>query len=96
MLAWIDCLSLSELTADEIRAIAEHERLSEMAALQLGNWLVQLPDGTTRLKHIILDDLEEAIARGDHKHAAELRLTIRHFCETHPDNPGRRAAGTRK
>jgi hypothetical protein len=96
MLAWIDCLSLSELTADEIRAIAEHERLSEMAALSLGHWLVHLPDGSTRLKRIILDDLEDAIARRDHKHAAELRLTIRHFCQTHPENPGRCAAGTRK
>lgn len=87
MLAWIDCLALSELTADEIRAIADHERLSQIAALELGHWLVHLPDGSRRLKRVILDELEAASARGDFARAAELRATIRHFCDTHPENP---------
>jgi hypothetical protein len=86
MLAWIDCLAFSELTADEIRAIADHERLSQIAALELGNWLVQLPDGSRRLKRLILDELEAASARGDFARAAELRATIRRFCDTHPEN----------
>jgi hypothetical protein len=86
MLAWIDCLALSDLTADEIRAIADHERLSQIAALELGNWLVHLPDGSQRLKRLILDELEAASARGDFVRAAELRATIRHFCDTHPEN----------
>ena len=92
MLAWIDCLSLSDLTADEIRAIADHEHLSQMAALELGHWLVHRPDGTRVLKRLILEELEAAAARGDFKRAAELRLTIRHFCDTHPENPARTAA----
>ena len=86
MLAWIDCLALSDLPADEIRAIADHERLSQIAALELGNWLVHLPDGSQRLKRLILDELEAASARGDFARAAELRATIRHFCDTHPEN----------
>jgi hypothetical protein len=86
MLAWIDCLAFSDLTVDEIRAIADHEHLSQIAALELGNWLIQLPDGSKRLKRVILDELEAASARGDFARAAELRATIKHFCDTHPEN----------
>jgi hypothetical protein len=86
MLAWIDCLAFSDLTVDEIRAIADHEHLSQIAALELGNWLVHLPDGSKRLKRVILDELEAASARGDFARAAELRATIKHFCDTHPEN----------
>jgi hypothetical protein len=90
MLAWIDCLALSDLTADEIRAVADHEHLSQIAALELGQWLIGLPDGSVRLKRIILDELEAASARGDFGRAAELRATIRHFCDTHPEKPARK------
>ena len=86
MLAWIDCLAFSDLMVDEIRAIADHEHLSQIAALELGNWLVHLPDGSKRLKRVILDELEAASARGDFARAAELRATIKHFCDTHPEN----------
>jgi hypothetical protein len=87
MLTWTDCLSLSELTADEIRAIAEHQHLSQMAALELGTWLVRQPDGCTYLKRMILDDIAAARARGDASHAARLKLVMKQFCATHPENP---------
>jgi hypothetical protein len=38
---------------------------------------------------MILDDLEAAVARGDILRAARLKLALRHFCDTHPDNPAR-------
>ncbi|MER2507226.1 MAG: hypothetical protein ABTQ27_00530 [Amaricoccus sp.] len=87
MLTWVDCLSLSELTADEIRAIARHEHLSEMAALEMGSWLIEQPDGCRVLKRMILDELENAVARKDLVGAARLKLVMRHFCNTHPENP---------
>ena len=37
MLTFEDCLSLSELTEEEILAIAEHEHIPELAALELGS-----------------------------------------------------------
>jgi hypothetical protein len=89
VLTWIDCLSQSELTADEIRAVAEHEHLSQLAALELGNWLVVRPDGCHMLKRMILDDIERAHARGDPAHAARLKLVMQQFCRTHPENPDR-------
>jgi hypothetical protein len=92
MLTWVDCLSLSELTADEIRAIARHEHLSEMAALEMGSWLVEQPDGCRVLKRMILDELEKAAARNDLVGAARLKLVMQHFSNTHPDNPGKKPA----
>jgi hypothetical protein len=35
-----DCLALCELSEDEVLAIAEHERLPEPVAVELGNYLV--------------------------------------------------------
>jgi hypothetical protein len=87
MLSWADCLALCELTADEVRAIAEHEHIPEIAAMELGNWLVVTPDGRRMIKRMILEDLESAVARSNHARAARLKLAMKHFCETHPENP---------
>ena len=45
MLTYEDCVAMSDLTEEEIEAIAEHERCHEMMALQMGNCLVQTTDG---------------------------------------------------
>ena len=45
MLTYEDCLGLCDLSEDEIRAIAEHEHLAEIAALELGQYLIHAPDG---------------------------------------------------
>jgi len=45
MLTLEDCIAFSELSEDEIDAIAEHEHITEMAALELGNYLVHTPSG---------------------------------------------------
>ena len=37
MLTIQDCIELSELSEDEILAIAEHEHIPEMAAVEMGN-----------------------------------------------------------
>jgi len=84
MLSYEDCLALSELEEDEIDAIAEHENLPEMAALELGSYMVHSPEGVPMIKKMIIDDIENARARGDLKHAAKLRLVLKHFVETHP------------
>lgn len=94
MLTLEDCIALSELTEEEIEAISEHEHIPEIVATELGNYLLQTPDGTLAIKRIILDDIEQAKTRGDVKHVLALRLVLRHFVETHPDNPARSERGT--
>ena len=84
MLTLQDCLDLCDLTEEEVLAIAEHERIPEIAAIELGNYLVHTPDGERYIKAMIRDDIDAAIARGDHRHAAALRLVLRHFVLEHP------------
>lgn len=85
MLTIEDCIALCELTEDEIEAIAEHEKIPEIVAVELGNYLVHRPDGAPAIKRIILDDIERAKRRGDMRHAVALRLVLRHFVEAHKD-----------
>lgn len=83
MLTWDDCLALCDLTADEVAAIAEHEHLTQMAAAELGNYLIHSPDGAPKIRRIILDDIETAQARGDYAHAVKLKLVLRRFVQSH-------------
>ncbi len=87
MLTYQECLELSELSADEIDAIVEHEHVPEIVAAELGNYLVHCKDGLPRLRAIILDDLAEAERSGDRQRALHLRLVLRHFVASHPENP---------
>lgn len=87
MLSYQDCLALSDLTDDEVEAIAEHEHIPAMAAAALGNYLVHTPDGVPMLKRMILDDIETARADGNWRHALDLKMVLRHFVETHPHAP---------
>lgn len=83
MLTFEDCLALSALTEAEILAIAEHENLPETTALNFGNYLLQTPGGDLRIKRIITEDIECALACGNHRRSAELKLVLRRFCEQH-------------
>lgn len=84
MLTYEDCVEASELSEEEIEAIAQHERLPEMAALEMGNYLVHDPKGVPRIKSIILDDIEAARHHGHPEKALQLKLVLKRFVETHP------------
>jgi hypothetical protein len=84
MLTFEDCLGLCDLTEEEILAIAEHEHIPEMAAVELGNYLVHEPGGEMRIKAIIRDDIADACARGDRKHELALKALLRNFVLQHP------------
>ena len=81
MLTLADCIALSDLTQEEIDAIAEHEHLPEVVAAELGCYLVHRAGGRQAIEAIIHDDIAAAQARGDHRHSAELKLVLRHFIE---------------
>jgi hypothetical protein len=88
MLSYEDCVELSDLTEEEIVAIAEHEHLPEMAALELGSYLVHTPEGVPMIKRIILDDIEEERRRGHNEKVLQLKLVLKHFIDTHPQKAG--------
>ena len=84
MLTYEDCLALSALTEDEIAAIAEHEHIPRLAALELGDYLLHTPEGVPAIRRIILDDIRDAQARSDRLHVIKLKLVLKHFCDSHP------------
>jgi hypothetical protein len=81
MLTIEDCIAFSDLTEEEILAIAEHEHLPETVAIELGAYLVHARDGVETIARIIQDDISQAKARGDLRHAAKLELVLRCFLE---------------
>lgn len=84
MLSLEDCLALCELTEEEVLAIAHHEHLPEIAAAELGNYLVHTPEGELRLKTMIRDDIAEARAQGDRPRELALKLVLREYVLRHP------------
>jgi hypothetical protein len=86
MLTLKDCIALSELTEEEVNAVAEHEHCPEIIAAELSSYLIHSPQGVPMLKRIILDDIHAARAREDWGHALKLRMVLRHFIATHPKN----------
>jgi hypothetical protein len=93
VLTFEDCLGLCELSEEEIRAIAEHEHLPEIVALEFGHYLMRGPDGELLVSHMFIEDIRAAERRGDPAHAAQLKRALRHFIEAHlgqrsaPDRP---------
>ena len=85
MLTYQDYLELSDLTEEEIEAIAQHEHRPEMAALDLGRYLVHSAEGVPMIKRIILDDIEDARQRGHTEKVLKLKLVLKQFVDTHSD-----------
>jgi hypothetical protein len=79
-----DCLALCELSEAEVLAIAHHERIPEIAAAELGNYLVHTPEGELRIKAIIRDDIAEARAQNDRTRELALKVMLRNYIEHHP------------
>lgn len=84
MLSLEDCLALCDLSEAEVLAIAHHERLPEIAAAELGHYLVRTSEGELRIKAIIRDDIEEARASRDRGRELALMLVLREFVMRHP------------
>jgi len=103
MLTFEDCIGLCGLTPEEVRAIAEHERVPEIAAAAYGDYLVRTPEGEQCIRAMIVDDIACAAGCGDRAHELALKLVLRDFILQHPrcerrhrealGVPERRAAG---
>ena len=77
----------SGLDPEEIKAIAEHEHVSEAKAETLAKYLMHTPHGAERIRDMIVDDIRTARLSGDHHHARELSDALEDFLADHPDVP---------
>jgi uncharacterized protein YuzB (UPF0349 family) len=81
MLTIEDCIALSDLTAEEVNAIAEHEHLPDVIATEFGCCLVHCADGRQAIRAIIRSDIGAGRERGDLRRAAEIKMVLKHFIE---------------
>ncbi|MFQ5958486.1 MAG: hypothetical protein ACE5LF_03870 [Alphaproteobacteria bacterium] len=95
MLTLEDCIGLSDLTREEIEAIAAHEHLPEIVALELGNCLLRSPEGVALIRRMIADEIRGAELHGDRERALRLKAVLEHFTETHPEARRRRRTASR-
>jgi len=83
-LTFDDCLELCDLSEAEVLAIARHEHIPAIAALELGDYLVHSAAGEQQVKAMIRDDLAAAEASGDAPRALALKSIIRDYILKHP------------
>lgn len=84
MLTLQDCIALSGLSEEEIRAISEHEHVPEVIAAEIADYLVHSPEGLPVVRRVIVDDLSEARRAGDGARVRRLQAVLRHFLREHP------------
>ena len=81
MLTYDDCLALCGLASEEVAAIARHEHLPEIVALEMGSCLCRTVEGRQVIRRMILENMVAAHERGDSRAEAGLQLVLRHFDE---------------
>jgi hypothetical protein len=84
MLTLEDCIALCDLSEEEVRAIAEHEHIPEIAAAEMASYLMHCPDGEQCIKTMIRDDIANAIASGNRVRELTLKAVLRNFILQHP------------
>jgi len=84
MLSLEDCIGMCGLTEEEVRVLAQHERIPEIAAAEMGNYLVSSPAGKFCIKEMIRGDIGRASACGDRERELVLKLVLRNFVLQHP------------
>lgn len=84
MLTLRDCLDLADLTEDEIAAIAQHENIPAIVALELGHQLLRTPEDAQRVRQFIIDDIAAAQARHSCDRCDRFSLTLAQHLKDHP------------
>ncbi len=84
MLSLKDCLDMSEVSDAELAAIARHEHIPPILALELGQRLIQSAGGLEKLRQFILDDIMSAQRYGRCRDCEQFSQTLAEFNEKHP------------
>lgn len=80
-----DIIDITDLTEDEVAAIAEHEGLPTVNAAALAQYVLAHHRGAAKVHDMIADDIREALHKKDLAHARDLLATLKHFIAEHPD-----------
>lgn len=85
MLSWRDCLDMAGVTEAEVDAIVEHEGLPALAALELGYYLLNTPEGVRKFRQFLVDDIAAAQAKDNCGRCIGFSQALAKFLENHPE-----------
>jgi hypothetical protein len=85
MLTLDECIGMSGLDEDVIDAIAQHQRVAEIIAVELGALLLATPEGRCQIRRIISERADHYRCSGKPQRAATLRRALSGFDTAHVD-----------
>ena len=85
MITLEDCIGMCGLTDEEVLAVAEHERLPEVAATAFAQYLLSSERESEIIRDMIVEDIRLAQWGGDKEHVLTLLHVLHHFLVTHPE-----------
>lgn len=74
-----ECVDMSELSNEAIRAIAEHEHIPEVVAAELGQELLKGAGGIAEIRRMLEKRLELAMQAGEQDKITDCRRVLRSF-----------------
>ena len=80
-----DIMDMTDLTHEEIAAVAEHEGLPDVNASALAEYMMHVHHGPQKVLRMISEDIRAALRRDDVAHARDLYAVLHHFIAEHPD-----------
>jgi hypothetical protein len=89
MLNLRDCLDMADVTEKEIAAIARHEHIPLIVALELGHYLLGTPEGAKQVRQFIVDDIDDAQRRHNCHDCETFSRSLARYLENHPDTRDR-------
>jgi hypothetical protein len=80
-----EIINMTDLTADEVAAIAEHEHTTGVLAASMAEYLMHKHGGPQTINRLICEDIRTALRADNVAHARELYAVLKHFIATHPE-----------
>jgi hypothetical protein len=80
-----EIVGMTDLTADEVAAIAEHEHTTGVLAAGMVEYLMHKHGGPQAINRMICEDIRAALRADAVAHARELYAVLKHFIATHPE-----------
>lgn len=91
MLTIQDCLDLCELDIDEVLAIAHHEHLPDIVAIEKAHALLKESWGAPAIRQMIIDEVHVCVERGDCSETVKALALLNRTFAAHPGGVDRRS-----
>jgi len=85
MLTLQECIGWCALSEEEILAIAEHQHIPEIAAVEMANYLITAERGPERICTMIVDDIRASQRLGDVASVIARLHVLHHYLRRYPE-----------